>query len=387
MKSEGYSFVDGDVEFGEDDYEKIVPANNSLGFALLDKVEPNAQGNVFISPTSLMMALSMIYHGADGTTKEEIAQALQLEGIEENLLNQANASLGTGLYKDTDQLMTTIANSIWIHEDYQFQDSFIQTNLDYYNALVEEMDLTKQETADRINHWVKKATNDKIKQMVDGPLGSDVVALLLNAIYFKGEWKYAFEPKDEKGEFSLADGTGTEVDQMSLQEELLYQENDTFQAVRLPYGNEDMHMDLFLPRENISVDAMKEILTNNLWEDRFVKKEGTVILPMFAIEYEVLLNKPLMEMGMVKAFTDQAQFPHMIEEEVPVYVSEVKQKTFIEVNEKGTEAAAATSVEMKTVSAPVDGPFYLEVNRPFLFTITDQETGAILFIGTVANPT
>ena len=390
-KSEGYSFIASDVEFGEDDYQKIVESNNKLGFNLVTKVDPNEQNNIFISPTSLMMALSMAYNGADGKTKEEIARALQVEGISIDDLNKANASLVTNLYKDTNQVTINVANSIWLNKDFHFQETFTQNNHDYYNANIQEIDIFDRQSVKLINDWVKEATNDKIDKIVKEPLDENILAFLINAIYFKGQWTYAFDKnKTEVGSFHLPDGTTKDVSLMNLQEDLLYFDTGYFQAVKLPYGNGEMSMNIFLPNENTTLKQLIEMLTIedwNKWMTAFSEKEGTIILPKFKLTYETSLNHALMELGMKEAFDENhANFSNMIKEDEQIYISHVKQKTFIEVNEEGTEAAATTSVELKNTSAPVDGPFYMEVNRPFLFTINDEDTDTIVFMGSISNP-
>lgn len=178
---------------------------------------------------------------------------------------------------------------------------------------------------------------------------------------------------------------------MSLKENLAYLENEEFQAVSLPYGeDESMSMNVFLPKENTSLADFQSQLTNknwNVWKSEFQKKEGTILLPTFQLEYEAVLNDTLNQLGMADAFNEEkANFSKMIETDDPLWISQIKQKTFIDVNEKGTEAAAATSVEMETTSAPVNEPFHMEVNRPFFIAITDDETGTILFMGLIANP-
>lgn len=390
-KSEGYSFTKGDVEFNEDDYQKIIPANNELAFQLVTRVEADDEQNLFISPTSVLMALSMVYNGADGTTKEEMAKALQLAGIEADTLNQANASLGTKLYKDTNEIILYMANSIWINELYQFQKEFKQATEDYYNAKVQEIDIYERKSSNLINDWVKEATNGMIDEIVPEQLDEDLLALIINAIYFKGKWMYAFDQdQTQDSTFYLDDGTTTEASFMHLQEDLLYMDNDHLQAVQLPYGNGEMSMQIFLPHEHLPIAQFAEMLTSDnwsLWQDSFYEKEGTVILPKFKLSYETSLNQALKELGMQEAFAPtSANFSKMITDDADIYISDVKQKTFIEVSEEGTEASAVTSVEMKVASLPVDGPFNMEVNRPFMFTIVDNETKAILFIGIMQQP-
>ncbi|WP_438315695.1 serpin family protein [Sporosarcina sp. FA9] len=388
-KSEN-TWVSSDVEFGEQDYEKITAANNALGFHLIKEIDGDGQNNAFISPTSLLMALSMVYNGADGITKEEIAKALQVEGMDTSELNKANASLVSILMKSSEEIQLNVANSIWLNEDYHFQDDFAKNNKDYFNAEIQEINIHDNDSVTRINDWVKKSTNKKIEEIVEAPLDPDLVAILINAIYFKGNWTYEFDEKQtEKRPFYLGDGKTKEVLLMSLQKKLNYMENDDFQAVQLPYGDGEMSMNVFLPKETSTLDEFRKNLTNEnwlIWDTQFSKKEGTILLPKFELEYEIDLNETLKTLGMTSAFKKDAVFTKMIQENVPLWISKVKQKTFIDVHEKGTEAAAVTSVEMVTESAPADPPFYMEVNRPFFLTITDVKTNAILFMGWISEP-
>jgi serine protease inhibitor len=382
--------ISSDVKFGQDDYKKITTANNELGFKLLAEVEADDDNNLFISPASLFMALSMVYNGADGKTKEEIAKTLHIEGMEADELNKTNASLLTKLIKDNDQIQLNIANSIWLNETFHFQDDFAKNNQDYFNAEIQEIDIANSDSAKRINDWVKKATNQKIESVVEDPLDENLVALLINAIYFKGGWTHEFNKDLTKNQaFHLWDGTTKDVPLMSLNEKLAYMENEHFQAVQLPYGDGEMSMKVFLPKEDSSLEDFRKLLTNEnwlAWNNEFNVEKGTVLLPKFQLEYDTTLNDTLKTLGMESAFTDNADFTKMIKEDASLKISEVKQKTFIDVNEEGTEAAAVTSVVVGEASAPIDAPFVMEVNRPFFFTITDDETDAILFMGAISNP-
>jgi serine protease inhibitor len=382
--------ISSNVDFGKDDYKKMVSFNNQLGLELLSSVEANGDGNTFISPTSLFMALSMVYNGAEGVTKEEIAKVLHAEGMDVKDLNKANASLMSKLHSDSKQIQLNVANSIWLNENFHFQNDFAGNNRDYFNAKIQEIDINDSQSPKMINDWVEKATNDKIKELVGSPLDSDLVAMILNAIYFKGNWTHEFDKKQtEKRTFYLEDGTTKEVPLMVLNNKLDYLETENFQAVSLPYGDEEMSMKVFLPKENSSLDNFEKKLTIDNWKkwnSEFQEKEGTVILPKFKLEYEILLNDTLKKLGMTTAFDKGANFSKMIEEKKPLRISKVKQKTFIEVNEEGTEAAGATSVEIVKESASLDEPFQMEINRPFFIAITDHETGTILFIGSIWNP-
>ena len=378
------------VEFGEMDYETIVEPNNELGYKLLKEIEADDDGNLFISPTSLMMALAMVYNGADGVTKEEISKALQMEGIDPTDLNKANASFMTMLNKDNDAIQLQVANSIWLNDQYKFQDEFANLSKDYFNAKIEEIDITSNDSPKQINDWVEKATYGKIDKMVDEPLDDNLVAMLLNAIYFKGDWTYPFDKKEtEEKAFYLNDGNEKDVPFMKLQEKLLYTANSEFQAIQLPYADGEMSMTVILPNEGVGLDEFQSTLTNGKWEEiqsGMNSMRGTILLPKFKMSYETELNDALEALGMVSAFSDNADFSKMVEGDASLFISKVKQKTYIDVNEEGTEAAAVTGIQVDTASAPIDDPFVMDVNRPFFFAITDDVTGVVLFMGVVANP-
>jgi serpin B len=379
------------ANMNSEDYEKAASANNELGFRLIKEVEADENGNKFISPLSLSMALSMIYNGAEGTTKEEIASVLGSESAELDAWNEQNAALFSALNRDEEQVDLHMANSIWLQDQYHFQQEFAQITSDYYAAQQEEINFQSGEAAKKINDWVEAATNDKITDMVEEPLNPDLIAIIINALYFKGEWTHEFDKNNtEDRPFYLNNGSTEEVPLMSLKEELLYMEKEDFQAVALPYGDEEtISMHVFLPNEDTDLEALRESLTDESWKaltTQFQEAKGTVLLPKFELEYEVILNDTLHQLGMEAAFNrNDADFSHMIKEEDSIWIDQVKQKTFIEVNEEGTEAAAATSIEMETTSLPAADPFYMEVNRPFFFTITDKETGSILFMGEISN--
>lgn len=382
--------ISNDVEFGKKDYEKIASPNNELGFKLLAEAIEDKNGNVFISPISLYMALSMLYNGADGKTKEEIAKVLHIEGMDVSELNKANASLISKLQNDSTSIQLNVANSIWLNEDFHFRSNFVKNNSDYFNAKIQEININDQQSPQMINDWVKKSTNGKIKKMVDGSLDRNLVTMLLNAIYFKGDWTYAFDKEQtQKQSFFLKDGSTKEVPLMVLNGTLAYFEHEKFQAVSLPYGDESMSMKVLLPKENSSLEELEGMFTVANWKQwnaTFHKKNGTILLPKFQLEYEALLNNGLINLGMATAFTHNANFSRMIEEMNSGVISEVKQKTFIDVNEEGTEAAAVTSVSIAETSAPAES-FYMKVNRPFFIAITDDQTGTILFMGSIVNIT
>lgn len=388
-KSTGDSGIHN-IEHNKKDTKQWVSTNNHLGFKFLHEVEADANGNTFISPTSLLLALSMVYNGADGETKKEIAKVLQDDRIDVDEWNKASDSIISTIQSDSKQIQLNIANSIWLNQKYHFQKDFAQNNQKYFHAKIQEIDIGDSKSPEMINNWVKKATNNKIDKIEDGPFNSDLVAILINAIYFNGNWKYELDKEQtELRPFHLEDGTAKNVPLMKLTKKLPYLENESFQAVSLPYGDNEMSMKIFLPKENVRLEDFRKLLTDDNWEkwsSEFQEKEGTILFPRFQLEYEIMLNATLEKLGMVTAFNKNANFTKMIKEPDSVWISKVKQKTFIDVNEKGTEAAAVTSTEMVTESFSPDQTFRMEVNRPFFFIITDEKTGTILFVGAISNP-
>ncbi|MDW0108545.1 serpin family protein [Sporosarcina aquimarina] len=380
------------ASFGKEDYLNLSGPTNDLGMNLVPKAKPDDNGNVFVSPVSLLMALSMLQNGAEGQTKEEIIKAMQATGMDAESINRANASLLNHIQHSADDLTLQTANSIWVNDQYTLQDKFKKITHDYYLAEAEAIDSSNPKSADRMNEWVQKATNNKIGEIVQSPLDDSLVLFLLNAVYFKASWTYPFDESLTKNdEFQLTDGSVTEVPFMQLNEELPYLETEQFQAVSLPYGEQgNMKMDIYVPKEGHSIDGVLSSWTaenRENWNDSFEGRPGSVRLPKFQLDYEVLLNDVLQELGMEKAFSDDAELGTLVEEEKErLVVSKVLQKTYLSVDEKGTEAAGVTSIAIDTTSAPAGEPFEFNADKPFFLTIRDQKADILLFAGKISNP-
>ena len=378
------------VHVNIEDYKLLIEPNNTLGFSLLDKVDSDEKGNIFISPSSALIALLMAYNGADGETKQEMETALSIDGFTVDEINKANLALMNMLEKNSDSIELSMANSIWLNEEYHFTSDFKKKVIDYFNGEIAEINVFDNVSVNRINNWVNDSTNGKIEEIIEAPLHPDMVALLVNAIYFNGKWTHEFnEANTENSIFHAPDGD-KDTPFMMLEEELEYMENEMVQAVKLPYGKGELNMQVVLPKEGDSLDELIDSLLVDDWsgwQTEFQETNGIIKLPKFQVEYETILNESLTQLGINKAFNEkEADFSHMIEEEDPLWIHKVKQKTFINVNEEGAEAGAATSVEMRTTSAIVGEDFYMEVNRPFLFTISLEDSNTILFIGLISSP-
>ncbi|SEM83905.1 serpin family protein [Lihuaxuella thermophila] len=368
---------------------RIVHANNRFGLQLYRQIIQTEKGkNILISPLSIAMALSMTYNGANGKTEEAMKKVLQFRELSIDEVNKGNAVLKDLLTHSGTGLQLSIANSLWVKKGWKFHDSFLQNTKKYYGADLSALDFSN---AKIINDWIKRNTNNKISKIVEEPIDPDTVLFLINAVYFKGNWARPFqESATEKDQFQLPNGSSRSVPMMSQSGQFEYLQHEFFQAIRLPYEGGNMNLLVILPTEKTDLDNLLQILSAdpNSWSRPFPKKEGTIRLPRFKTAYETELNDALKSLGMGIAFDPyHADFEKMapIPPNTNLFISNVKHKSFVEVNEKGTEAAAATSVEMQVTSAPADS-FQMTVNRPFFFAIEDRRTGTLLFLGSIYNP-
>jgi len=365
---------------------ELAEENNAFGFSVFQKLHEAAPDeNIFISPLSISTALSMTVNGADGETKEAMQQTLQLNDWNLPDVNAAYDLLLNGLPTLDEEVKLQLANSIWYKENYPIVEDFLTTNEENYGSEVNEIDFASPDALDRINGWVEDNTNGKIKKIIN-KIPSNVVMFLLNAIYFKGNWTHPFdEEMTREASFFPTPETEEPVDMMvHPMIELPFMQTETFTAVDLPYGDSIYSMSVIVPKENYTVsDVIPQLTTENwnVWVNQFEPAEIQVGLPKFELEYEEKLNDILTDMGMGVAFTDAADFSRL----TPgggVKISEVRHKSFIEVDEKGAEAAAVTVVVIVETSVPPG----VYANKPFLFVIRENATNSVLFIGKMMNP-
>lgn len=369
---------------------KLMAANVRFAFKLFtETVKQKNNKNIFISPSSVAIALAMVYNGAAGETQQAMARAMELQGISLSELNQTNAELMKLLKNPDPKVQLAIANSLWARQGIPFKPEFLQRNQQFYDAKVTELDFKDPGAVATINNWVSQNTHNKITEIIDR-LSPDEVMVLINAIYFKGNWSQQFDSAmTQKEPFFLENGSQKQYPLMAQRGEYRYLENDQFQAVSLPYGNSQrMSMYFFLPRSGSNLSAFLQTLTADNWEQwmqQFHNREGSIQIPRFKLEYETELTPVLSALGMGTAFSRQADFSGL--SSVPVQIDQVKHKTFVEVNEEGTEAAAVTSIGIRATAAMPTQPFNLVVNRPFFCAIRDNRTGTVLFMGAIAEPT
>lgn len=367
---------------------KNIPlAHNTFGFnsiKILAKEEGNK--NVFISPSSIALALSMVYNGANGETKSAMQKTLQFQNLDIATVNQESLGLINSLKNPDPKVELSVANSVWARNGVDFKKDFLSTVGSYFNAEISTLDFSNSNAANTINAWVSKNTKGKIPTIVTPPIPDSMVMYLINAVYFKGSWTTEFDKKlTEDRNFTTADGVSKKHPLMRQHGDLPYLETEDFQSVSLPYGkNERLSMYVFLPK---NLNSFVQTLDTNKWNDwmkQYKETEGTILLPRFKMEYEKGLIPLLTQLGMGVAFQDNADLTGIGNS---LKISEVKHKTYVDVNEEGTEAAAVTSVGVSAISVmPAQKTFYMEVNRPFFFVIRDNQTQEVLFIGTIQNP-
>ncbi|MGA2241996.1 MAG: serpin family protein [Verrucomicrobiota bacterium] len=374
------------------DQEKLASANTAFAFDLLKQITREQPGtNVFISPFSVSTVLQMVANGAAGNTKTEMQQVLKTAGLPAETLNATVKDLNQSLNSQTNVILN-LANAIWYKKGFHLKPAFVSDNKNFFSAKLAGVDFGKPESAQTINDWADTSTHGKIKNIVQWPLDPLTRVILANAIYFKGKWDRPFDKQSTKDRaFNiLPGGTPKQVPTMWQHGHFNYQQGDGFQAVRLPYTGGHLQMYLFLPDTNSSPTKLLADLNADTWRDKilpkFQDKAGTLALPRFKLDYDVLLNKPLQALGMRQAFDfHSADFSAMADE--PLFVSEVKQKSFVEVNEEGTEAAAVTTGTMRATAVfRPEKPFEMIVDRPFLFVIGDNQTKSILFMGVIYDP-
>lgn len=369
--------------------ERLVGANNQFGFDLFNQLQSTDKDkNIFFSPLSIATALEMTYNGAAGETKEAMARTLKLEGMKQIEVNQASANLMKSLKSTDPKIELAITNSLWAKQGVKFKEDFLARNRQFFGAEIASLNFADPKAKTTINNWVSKSTKGKIPSIID-QIQRDQVLFLINAIYFKGLWEKKFDKALTKNEpFHLLSGSQKQAPMMSQSGTYNYYRGDKFQAVSLPYGKGSTSLYLFLPDKGSSLSQlMKEFQKCEQWIKSFRSTPGDVKIPRFKMEYEKSLNETLKALGMDVAFIpNKADFSGM-KDGRDLFISEVKHKAIVEVNEEGTEAAAATSVGVSLTSIrPVEERFTFVADHPFLIAIRDEKTGAILFMGAVVDP-
>ncbi len=366
----------------------LIAGSNTFGLELARQmVERDERPNIVLSPLSASMALGMTLNGAVGETFEAMRSTLGFGALSLQEINDAYHGLIDLLVELDPEVEFRIANSVWANADVPFHDSFFQSVTEGFDARVETRDFRASSTLGEINGWVDEKTNGRISRILD-QLDPDLVMLLLNAIYFDGAWTTRFDPDETRPrDFYRADGSVVSVQMMSLDDVTLpLVRTADFSAVELPYGGGAYSMVVIVPQPLADARAFLAALDETQWESILgaltPSDLDVVSIPKLTLSYDVLLNEPLKDMGMDVAFHAGADFTGMSPEGDRFCIDFVRQKTFLEVDEEGTRAAAVTAVGVGVVS--FNG---IVADRPFVFAIRERLSGTILFMGLVGDPT
>jgi serpin B len=360
-----------------------------FGFDVLrDLSAEHPSENIFLSPYSIAVSLAMLANGANGTTRQAILKTIHSEGQSPAALNAANRALIEQINKTTTVQLAT-ANGLFVDNSSEVNPGFTQTLHSAYGAEAENVDFRSPATAQKINAWVAQHTNDRIQKILDqiSPL---TVIILADAMAFKGKWSIPFEAKlTEPHNFKGSRGV-RKVPMMSHSARYSYTNQNSLETIRLLYANGAFAMYLVLPKDEAAMRSFLERLTAERFStyiSSLESRSGTIDLPRFSITYREMLNKTLAKLGMGVAFENSADFSGIPQRPAQLRISEIRHASFLKVDEEGTEAAAATTTGIATISVrPVTQPFHMVVDHPFFVAIRDERSGQILFMGVIEQP-
>ena len=365
---------------------RIIGAANAFSFSLFRRVNSSPDSNVFTSPLSASFALGMAMNGAAGATLEQMRSALALGGATDAEINAGYKGLMELMRGLDPRVELRIANAIWSNTGFPVEPSFVAVSRDYFGAQVATLDFANPASVTTINQWVSGATAQKIPTIVDA-LERDLVMLLVNAIYFKGSWREKFDPALTQDAAFHGVAGDQPAKLMHRDDDMRYVGTADFQAVDLPYGNSAFTMTVVLPKQGGSVETVASSLDGaqwSAWMSQFREARVDLHLPRFTVKWERMLNADLEALGMRDAFIDGgADFSRLTPLGRQAFISFVKQKTYVDVNEEGTEAAAVTAVGVSVTSAPQT--VVMRVDRPFLFVIRERLSGTVLFMGKIVR--
>lgn len=369
---------------------KIIAADNQFGFEIFQKVNASLgePKNTMISPMSISLALAMVYTGTSGDTKKQMEDMLHKSGLTPDDINQSYKELVAALSSHDPKVELAISNAIFYRNTFSVKNDFITTNQNYYQAEVAGLDFTKTaETLNKVNGWVNTKTKGKIDKIIEQVNPEDVM-YLLNAIYFNGEWQYRFDPKETTDmPFTKEDNQVVQVPTMTIENPYKVYSHESFQMLEMPYGSGKYSMLIFLPASGKSTNNVISLLSaENVddWLTKMTEQKEKVYLPKFEFKFDDSLVDELNALGMTDAFNDAKANLSGISDAAKLIISEVMHKSYIKVDERGTEAAAVTGITIGVTSMPIDNSF--RVDHPFVFAIREKDTKAILFIGKVMNP-
>jgi serine protease inhibitor len=370
------------------DQVALIESENLFAFDIFKKVAENTSvyDNIVISPLSVSYALSMTLNGANGATRDSMIKALRVIGITPETINNSYKNLSDALLNVDKRVLISIANSVWTEKNFVVKKPFTDILTDYYNAESKSFDITDIQAPKDMNSWIESKTNGLIKNMID-KLNDNTVMLLINAIYFKGKWKSQFDSENTvQRSFYKLDGVTSEVPMMRQTSDFKIFTGEGFVLAEFPYGQGNFVMDVILPDENNGINTIIPLINDNSfkgWLNQMTEREIELTFPRFKYGYKKQLKDVLTSMGMGIAFTDNADFLNI--SDIPLLINDVTHQAFIETNEEGTEAAAATIVDIGVTSMPAD-PIVFNIDHSFLYIIRETTTNSVLFMGQVADP-
>ncbi len=371
------------------DQVALIESGNSFAFDIFMKILGGAgeNENVMISPLSISYALSMTLNGADGATRDSMLKALRMNGITPDEINDSYKNLTGALLSVDKRVLISIANSVWVEKNFTVKKSFTDILTNYYDAESRSFDINDAAAPDKINVWIEDKTNGLIKEMID-KLEDNTVMLLINAIYFKGKWKSQFDKsKTVEMPFFKSGGNQVDVPMMKQKNDFRVHEGDGFVVAEFPYGQGNFVMDIIIPNDQSGFNNTLAMISDEnytSWINQMNKRETDLSFPRFKYGFRKKLKDTLTDMGMGIAFNDGADFSN-INDMYDLLINDVAHQSFIETNEEGTEAAAATVVEIGLTSAPPT-PLVLKLDHPFIYIIRETTTNTIIFMGRVADP-
>jgi len=378
-----------DIASTQEGIQAVVDANNQFSFELYSELNKNENGNIFFSPYSISSALAMTYEGAKGKTADEMKSVFHFP--ENEILRPNFAAIYNEINKKDKSYKLNTGNALWVQKDYPFLDTYLATVEKYYGGKAANLDFIGETEKSRqtINSFIEEQTNNKIKDLIPaGVLGPLTRLVLTNAIYFKGNWEWEFDKSDtHEQDFKIAPENIVKVPMMYMKPDKAtfnYAENDDLQILEMPYKDEEVSMLILLPKEDL--ESLGSLTTEKLneWKNSMQEQKlSAIYFPKFKFETKYTLNENLIALGMPTAFAEAADFSGMTGQK-DLFIDKVIHQAYVDVNEEGTEAAAATAVVMVLTAMPQEKIF--RADRPFIFIIQEKQTGNILFMGEVVDP-
>ena len=368
--------------------QEVTNANNQFALEFYSELNKAEKGNLFFSPYSISAALAMTYEGAKGDTADEMQSVFHFP--ENNILRPNFAAIYNEINKKDKKYQLSTGNALWVQQDYPFLENYLTTVEKYYGGKAANVDFIGETEKSRqtINSFIEEQTNDKIKNLISkGVLNSMTRLVLTNAIYFKGTWEWEFDKSDTKErDFIITEDNIVKVPMMYMDPDKAtfnYADTDELQVLEMPYKDDEISMLILLPKENLeSIEFTTENL--NKWKNQMKQEKlNSIYLPKFEFDTKYSLNENLKTLGMPTAFSGSADFSGMTGGK-DLFISEVIHQAYVKVDEKGTEAAAATAVVMELTAMPQEKRF--RADHPFIFIIQEKQTGNILFLGKVTDP-